>query len=1466
MGVSAFRRQGGCQGRWWPVLTISSGHSASYLTDAVAKGRENYYTGAVAAGEPPGRWYGAGAAALGLHGEVDTQDMRAVYERFLDPRDPQFRDPAQWEDVATLGRVGRRYVTEDELFKAALDAEPSATPERQAEMRLDAGKRARKNVAFLDATFSVQKSVTVLHAAFEAQEVAARNSGDPQSAEVWAAHRAAVEEAIWAGNRAGLDHLAVHAGYSRVGHHGGAAGRFIDAHAFVIASFFQHDSRDHDPQLHIHNAILNRVEGADGEWRTLDSRAMHRFRGAASAVAERTTEAHLTRTLGVRFATRPDGKAREIVGVRSEAISLFSSRRRAITAATKRLVAAFEEQFDRQPTALELDRLQRQATFATRRAKAHEGEELRARLERWDRQLRAEVAGGLAQVAAEALACAGNPPEPTAWARSTVIETALADLQERASTWNAPDLTRALSDALPDHVGTLSGEDFARLLDALTQDALAYALPVDATPPGREMVPEGLRLQDGRPAYEVPGGARYTTPAHLAMERDLAVSAGHACFALRPETVEKFLIKYAGVGQELGADQVAAVRGVLTSGSQVETLIGPAGTGKSFVVGVIARAWCDPDSGPAAGRVIGLATSQIATEVLVGEGLTASNVTRWLNAQRRLDDCASHDLPPEARDASSRLTAQDLVVVDESAMADTADLAEVYSYVQRAGAKLLLVGDHRQLTAVGAGGGMDLVATTGRSYELTEARRFAEAWESGASLRLRVGNPDALQDYLKHGRLRDCGTTQDAERSATRAWLADTLAGRHAVLVVDTNEQTARLNAELRADLVRLGQVRERGVRLDLEGTEAGVGDLIQARSNGWHLAGFAGNRRGPINRERLRVLSITADGGLLGAPVVSVSKDGETLGVPIRLPASYVAKHVSLGYAVTAHAAQGITVDTAHLVTTPATAPTAIYVGLTRGRHSNTAHVTTITTSAAAAPGSRADSLYRNPAAALAVAFETQEPERAALISAAESLRAAGSVRTAVELMADAAEIATAGRTTAWLDELVAGGDLNVADRKSLAAEEGAATLSRLLRRVELAGHSPYEVLRTAITLRSFGDARQLTSVLQHRIVSAVPLDPIGSEFGDWIPDLSDASWQDYFRELAAVADARARHLGKQCAAEPPAWAVEAFGPVPAEPRERDRWVSRAAVVAAHRELTGHDDPASALGAAPRPGQPEVSASWRAAWRALGRDESARAEAEMSDGQLRVRIRAWDREQIWAPRYVADDLAATSEAAATRRGSATLRRAEAQASGDRDERSRLIAEADQAEALAATLDRGCMALREADSARALWYAHTAETRAAAERAAAELASRRASDDVDDRLVTAEQWLAEQRATHLVEDRFREIGTEADLADERWDVHPATTVPAGPPQVPVAKREPEAESELGQGVGLTAAEIAEVLTRARAALSELELRRVVDAAREADELRVRQIAQWVASDQAHSVGIDAAVADRSGAY
>ncbi|MDQ3988497.1 MAG: TrwC relaxase, partial [Actinomycetota bacterium] len=104
---------------------------------------------------------------------------------------------------------------------------------------------------------------------------------------------------------------------------------------------------------------------------------------------------------------------------------------------------------------------------------------------------------------------------------------------------------------------------------------------------------------------------------------------------------------------------------------------------------------------------------------------------------------------------------------------------------------------------------MVVVADASASYELAEARRFREPWERDASLRLRTGDHTVLAEYHRRGRLVDGGAAEQAEASAARAFLADTLAGHRSLLLVDNNQQAARLSAALRADLVRLGRVDE---------------------------------------------------------------------------------------------------------------------------------------------------------------------------------------------------------------------------------------------------------------------------------------------------------------------------------------------------------------------------------------------------------------------------------------------------------------------------------------------------------------------------------------------------------------------------------------------------------------------------------------------------------------------------------
>ena len=510
-------------------------------------------------------------------------------------------------------------------------------------------------------------------------------------------------------------------------------------------------------------------------------------------------------------------------------MDLISTRRHQVTAKADELIAGFETRHGRAPNGLERERLSQQATLMTRAAKSHTGETRDELLDRIDARIRADIDGGLAGVADAVLAARGQGPAVAEWSPSAVIETALADIQSRKAGWTRGDLTGAINAALPDYLGITDGADVAALLDQLTDEALVYATVLDGARPGDEHLPAELRLNNGTSVYQAPGAMLYATPDQVRTERALvATSTTGGATALPPDVAARFLGGLAEGGTELGVDQAAAVRGVLTSGAKVETLVGPAGTGKSFVVGAIARGWTDPTTGGSTEdgvtrRVFGLATSQIATEILTAEGLNARNVAAWLAAQNRLTTGAGAGGPrPVDGDQALRLHAGDLVVVDESAMTDTAALAAIHHHVDKAEAKLLLVGDHRQLAAVGAGGGMDLIASSGARYELTEARRFNNEWERGASLRLRAGDDTVLREYHQQGRLLDSGTAEQAEQSAARAWLGDTLTGRRSLLLVDTNEQAARLSASLRAELVRLGRVEEGGVALRLQGTVAG--------------------------------------------------------------------------------------------------------------------------------------------------------------------------------------------------------------------------------------------------------------------------------------------------------------------------------------------------------------------------------------------------------------------------------------------------------------------------------------------------------------------------------------------------------------------------------------------------------------------------------------------------------------------
>ncbi|NIB32494.1 relaxase domain-containing protein [Pseudonocardia sp. MCCB 268] len=263
----------------------------------------------------PGRWWGAGAEKLGLTGLVGAQDMRAPVRAVPRSRADGFRDPQRWDEGRDAGSVGRRYVSRTSLRLRALEQEPYASAERRAELVRRRVSGARHNVAFLDATFSVQRSVTLLHTAFRGRG----GRGPPAGGDGDRGGVGRVQVAVRtrrASNNAALAYLADKAGYSRVGHHGGAAGRWVDARDWVVGSFFQRLPRpgpaaaraQHDPQP-------GRRRTGSGA-RSIRGRCTgggpgQGGRGSGRVRADRSHDRHAVRD-------PPDGKARRSSACRRE--------------------------------------------------------------------------------------------------------------------------------------------------------------------------------------------------------------------------------------------------------------------------------------------------------------------------------------------------------------------------------------------------------------------------------------------------------------------------------------------------------------------------------------------------------------------------------------------------------------------------------------------------------------------------------------------------------------------------------------------------------------------------------------------------------------------------------------------------------------------------------------------------------------------------------------------------------------------------------------------------------------------------------------------------------------------------------------------------------------------------------------------------------------------------------------------
>ena len=683
-------------------------------------------------------------------------------------------------------------------------------------------------------------------------------------------------------------------------------------------------------------------------------------------------------------------------------------------------------------------------------------------------------------------------------------------------------------------------------------------------------------------------------------------------------------------------------------------------------------------------------------------------------------------------------------MVDEASQLATTDLAMVQEAARAAGARLILAGDTEQLGAVEAGGMFRLLAQEVPCAELHQVRRFDAAWEAGASVRLRAGDFTAYAAYDRHGRMR--GADQDAAMDrAASMWLADHLRGKTVLLLAGPNPEAAELSRRIQAKLIQLGTVHRPQAAL-ADGNRAGTGDLIRARLN----TTIDADGRDLTNRDTLQIT------GWHGPHAqVRRREPGGTWTSPFLVPRDYLAGSAELDYAGNTHVGQGRTVDTAHLLVTGTLSRRSLYVGLTRGRESNTAHIVTGNT----APPGHKPYQQASPESVVKAIMDRDDPD----LSATEQIRHAQDWAGGTGHLLHLWSAAVRHSLYPQIDEQIKA-RLSPSEAWRYEREHARPVFQHKLRAAQLAGHDIGTVI-WQITAAPMDRARSISSVLHGRLQQLQ------------LPDLGhDVTWAQrtpkdapaVAHELAAGLDQRARALGDQLAASPEPWLARQLGVLAphASPLLREDYTRRAAAAATYREAAGITDPGQAIAPEPHRGNPELDHLRQAAIRALEIRDETEILRRMTPGELEARVLEGDRAVASAPPDVARELRLTAQAEADawqQAADAEIRHDPAGSAGATALARHLAARRDQLEAANARYET--------------WTADTGSRREAAGKASAELQRReRAAHTAGQRQAepqdppqTMVQWWRQLEADLTAVDRALESEHQAaDAAGKPW--------------------------------------------------------------------------------------------------
>jgi conjugative relaxase-like TrwC/TraI family protein len=377
------------------------------------------------------------------------------------------------------------------------------------------------------------------------------------------------------------------------------------------------------------------------------------------------------------------------------------------------------------------------------------------------------------------------------------------------------------------------------------------------------------------------GGSRYSTPEMLAAEDRIISEAlrrrGSDVARVAAEKADEMLAAHRG----LVGEQAAMARSLTTSGDGVQVVRAAAGTGKTIGLGAARDVWESEGI-----RVFGCAlAARAAVEMESTAGIDSTTIARLT-----MDIDQGNDLENGS-----------VLIVDEAGMVGSRAIDRLAQHAAEMKSKLVLVGDDRQLPEIDAGGAFRRLARELGAVELHQVHRQHHEWDKEALANLRSGRVREWTDaYRDHGRLVARPTADELRNTLVDDWweAARREDGSDSVMIAHRRADVAELNDRARDRMRRDGQLGEQ--ELPAGSLTFAVGDRVIARRND--------RRANVVNGLRGEVIDVDHDHRALEVEL------GD--GTRRQIASSYLDDGwLNHAYALTAHAAQGATVDRAFVL-----------------------------------------------------------------------------------------------------------------------------------------------------------------------------------------------------------------------------------------------------------------------------------------------------------------------------------------------------------------------------------------------------------------------------------------------------------------------------------------------------------------------------------------------------------------------